>query len=164
MKVADWKDIAELFGIAAIVASLVFVGLEMKQSQEIALNEVAAAHEASEIELYVAIRSDWPVWLKGNAGGDLDPSEREIYRNLIDLSQWRHQNVWEEFRRYGLELPMKVVVADFVAFLRSNPGAREVWTEMANDRMADRRKLIPGYKGSSFNIAVYDALARLDDQ
>ena len=33
----DWKDIAELIGIAAIVASLIFVGLQMKQSQEIAI-------------------------------------------------------------------------------------------------------------------------------
>lgn len=33
----NWRDIAELVGIAAIVASLVFVGLQLKQSQEIAL-------------------------------------------------------------------------------------------------------------------------------
>ena len=37
MKKTNWKDIAELIGIAAIVASLVFVGLQMRQSQEIAL-------------------------------------------------------------------------------------------------------------------------------
>lgn len=32
-----WKDIAETIGITAIVASLIFVGLQMKQSHEIAL-------------------------------------------------------------------------------------------------------------------------------
>ena len=37
MKNSDWKDVAELFGIIVIVASLVFVGLQMKQSQEIAI-------------------------------------------------------------------------------------------------------------------------------
>ena len=37
MKQTNWKDIAELVGITAIVASLIFVGLQMKQSQEIAL-------------------------------------------------------------------------------------------------------------------------------
>jgi len=36
LKTASWKDIAELFGIAAIVASLIFVGLEMRQTREIA--------------------------------------------------------------------------------------------------------------------------------
>lgn len=33
----DWKSVAELVGIAAIVGSLIFVGLQMKQSHEIAL-------------------------------------------------------------------------------------------------------------------------------
>ena len=37
MKTTNWKDIAEVIGIAAIVASLIFVGLQMRQSHEIAL-------------------------------------------------------------------------------------------------------------------------------
>ncbi len=37
MQGANWKDVAELIGITAIVASLIFVGLQMKQSQEIAI-------------------------------------------------------------------------------------------------------------------------------
>ncbi len=39
MKKYGWKAVAEMIGIAAIVASLVFVGLQMKQSQEIAIAE-----------------------------------------------------------------------------------------------------------------------------
>ena len=37
MKKTDWKSIAELIGIAAIVASLIFVGMQMRQTHEIAL-------------------------------------------------------------------------------------------------------------------------------
>ena len=40
---SNWKDTAEVVGIAAIVASLVFVGLEMRQSREIALAEIYQA-------------------------------------------------------------------------------------------------------------------------
>jgi len=43
LKATNWKDIAELVGIAAIVASLIFVGLQMQQTQKIAL---AAAYQA----------------------------------------------------------------------------------------------------------------------
>lgn len=32
-----WRELAELVGIAAIVASLIFVGLQLKQSQDIAI-------------------------------------------------------------------------------------------------------------------------------
>ena len=44
MKNTDWKGIAELIGIAAIVASLVFVGLELKQSRDVA---VATARDST---------------------------------------------------------------------------------------------------------------------
>ena len=37
MKTTNWKDIAELIGIASIVASLIFVGFQMRQNHEIAL-------------------------------------------------------------------------------------------------------------------------------
>jgi hypothetical protein len=38
LKPTNWKDIAELIGIAAIVGSLIFVGLQMKQSHDIAIS------------------------------------------------------------------------------------------------------------------------------
>jgi len=33
MRFSEWKQSAELVGLAAVVASLVFVGLQLKQSQ-----------------------------------------------------------------------------------------------------------------------------------
>jgi len=33
MNPVNWKDIAELIGVAAIIGSLVFVGLQMRQQQ-----------------------------------------------------------------------------------------------------------------------------------
>ena len=47
MKFAEWKEVAELIGLIAIIASLIFVGLQLKQSQEIALaNQYQARAEA----------------------------------------------------------------------------------------------------------------------
>jgi hypothetical protein len=40
VKETGWKDIAELIGIVAIVASLIFVGLQLKQSHEIAASQI----------------------------------------------------------------------------------------------------------------------------
>lgn len=42
MKFREWNEIAELVGIAAIVASLVFVGLQMKQDHVFARSELGA--------------------------------------------------------------------------------------------------------------------------
>jgi hypothetical protein len=158
----NWKEIAELFGIAAIIASLVFVGLQLKQSQSIALNEVAVAVEANEIELFSAFRADWSIWQRGNAGDDLEPSDEEIYRGLIYLQHWHYQNVWNEYRRYDLESSMTILVADFIAFLNRNPGARKTWRELSVETTVNRRLLMPDYSDGAFESAVNAALDQLD--
>ena len=43
MKPANWKDITELVGIAAIIGSLVFVGLQMRQAQQLAQAQLAVS-------------------------------------------------------------------------------------------------------------------------
>ena len=55
MKHYDWKSIAELVGIAAIVASLVFVGLQLKQSQEIAIADQYQNRSDAALEYYTAM-------------------------------------------------------------------------------------------------------------
>ena len=42
MRPTNWKDIAELSGIAAIVVSLIFVGFQMRQAQVIANAELTS--------------------------------------------------------------------------------------------------------------------------
>ena len=60
MKFSDWKDVAELFGIVAIVASLLFVGLQLKQSHEIALATQYQARAEATMNLHLtSIEADW---------------------------------------------------------------------------------------------------------
>jgi len=54
MKTTNWKDIAEVIGIAAIVASLIFVGLQMKQSQDIAVAGQYQARADAALEFHIA--------------------------------------------------------------------------------------------------------------
>ena len=55
MKQYDWKSIAELVGIAAVVASLIFVGLQLEQSQEIAIAEQYQSRSDSTLEYWTAM-------------------------------------------------------------------------------------------------------------
>ncbi len=54
MKSTNWKDITELFAIAAIVASLIFVGLQLKQSQKIAVAGQYQSRADAALEFYLA--------------------------------------------------------------------------------------------------------------
>lgn len=53
MKTTNWKDVAEFIGIFAIVLSLIFVGLQIKQSYEIAI----AGQYQARFDSYLAINS-----------------------------------------------------------------------------------------------------------
>ena len=60
MKFSEWKDIAELVGLAALVASLVFVGLQLKQSQDIAAATQFQARASATQEFILAhIEADY---------------------------------------------------------------------------------------------------------
>ena len=78
----NWKDVAELIGIGAIVASLVFVGIELQQSQRIAI----AGQYQDRTETYTlmmferqALRSD------NKDGADF---VRQQYRDVIPVERF----------------------------------------------------------------------------
>jgi hypothetical protein len=84
MKSADWKDIAELIGIGAIVASLIFVGMQMKQSQEIAVADQYQDRADAALEWYLArMSNDQPLaltsmWVSDLASADNSPIQLRI--------------------------------------------------------------------------------------
>jgi len=54
MKKPNWRDLTEIFGHIAIVASLIFVGLQMNQSQEIAIASQYQERASTAVEYYGA--------------------------------------------------------------------------------------------------------------
>ena len=75
MKSVDWKSIAELLGIAAIVASLVFLAFQIKQTDEVARTEIFIA--------YAEARRNYAAWtgrtLPQNSGSSSDPDNRPAF-------------------------------------------------------------------------------------
>ncbi len=66
MQKTHWKDIVEVVGIAAIVASLIFVGLEMRQTRAIALAATYQTQADSEMYMMSFIQQPHilPVFIK----------------------------------------------------------------------------------------------------
>ena len=52
MNHTKWKDIAELIGITAIVASLIFVGLELRQAYQIAITAEYQERVSTVVDIY----------------------------------------------------------------------------------------------------------------
>jgi len=79
MKYEEWLPVAELLGMIAVVASLVFVGLEIQQSREIARSEWTGVLSQEQIALDSLLSSQADIWRKGCVGENLTPSENIVF-------------------------------------------------------------------------------------
>ena len=103
MRSTNWKDIAELVGIAAIVASLMFVGLEMRQTRVIALANTYQARTDSELllsSLNLHPEIDRVITMMGNG----EEFSSEDLDRLHQMLTWRF--IYLENVHYQLELEM----------------------------------------------------------
>jgi len=154
VKSMGWKDGVEVVGMVAIVASLIFVGLEMRQARDIALSERTVTMLLSDIEARRPIYEFPDIWARGNAGEELNRSEAVIYGALIrDLNAYAYQ------RRYSASLmddqgSFEAASWDMAGFLYENPGARREWESLRDMYRRHREPHTLGEYGSSFAEAV----------
>ena len=154
MKSVNWKGAAESVGIAAIVASLLFVGLQMRQTQGIALTESNWNALLSEIEARRAIYEFPDIWAKGNAGAELDSSEAVIYKALIhDLNSFAFFK-YQTAKRLGNIGGADVAHWDMAGFLYENPGARREWDLLRDEYRRYREPHMTEQFSNPFEEAV----------
>jgi hypothetical protein len=128
MKVNSWKDTAELIGISAILVTLVFVGMQLKQAEAIANNELHSSMLNNWVEANNAISAYADIWVRGNAGEELEPAEAAIYLGqVVNVNNLVYSNV-EISRILGLDYAEQEL-SDFASFLYENPGAKRVWRD-----------------------------------
>ena len=132
MKKAEWNRIAEFVGIAAIVASLVFVGAQLRQDRLFAQSQAAGDMLENRLETRANLNNFAHVLVKGNSGAQLDLTESEIVRNIVQSEQdivflhaWREQATGS--------LMSNTPELEFAAFLYRNPAARNAWLQIAAD-------------------------------
>jgi hypothetical protein len=109
-KLNDWMQV---IGIFAVVVSLIFVGLQMRQEQEIAIVDTYGSVAEAQMDLSVLVGENMTVWKKGLEDKELTEDERGIFEGLGAA-------VWSHYQRY------------FIRWTRLGPGdPDEVASEMA---------------------------------
>ena len=153
----SWKEIAEAVGILAIVASLVFVGLQLRQEHNIANAELQNEMIAIRTEVNNQVITNAHVLVKANDGEPLSQSEQMILREIVD-SHWAEG--FFGYRRWQfVDHPAVLApVRGFSNFLHEHPAAREVWTSMPQNIGAP-----PDSSQVEFNNLVKARLAELSE-
>lgn len=174
MKFEQFNEIAELVGTLAVVASLIFVGLQLQQTQQqleqaedIARTEMNSSFVANVIENNNAIIQNLDIWLRGNAGEELDAAESEIHRLLVHMRNERAYYAAEGLRRLESDEIADLEAAAFAAFLYENPGAKRVWRDREQWLGKYRRMVRPEEQTTSdwveliaSHLAVFEAQAQ----
>ena len=163
MRNSNWRDTAEMLGIVAIVGSLIFVGLQMRQAGRIALADGDLSYLSATIDL-LGLLSDHPdTWVRGNSEEELDEVEAAVFQNLViavnDRAFLGHQQLLD----LGFDEGAESELHDFAIFLFENPGARRVWAAREANLAKYRNTLDPnGLDYGYYSIAIQSDLTKLD--
>ena len=135
MQKTHWKDIAEVVGIAAIVASLIFVGMEMRQTRSIALAATYQARTDSEMFLQsLALQLESQGVLSKRRNGEiLSTDEKGMLAQLQTIEFMYLENV--HFQLENEMLSQESWNAHLLGHLSgvvTDPDFREWWEESRN--------------------------------
>ena len=123
-KVHDWL---QLVGMAAVVASLVFVGLQIKQSDEIAMVELLDNSAMRNLELSTLRANHADIWQKACAGDELSPSEKVVASSIYFSFVSNNWNAWARARATGYGLAESKYFTDRVAVnIHRYPGLKKI--------------------------------------
>ncbi len=163
MKNTNWRDTAELLGIVAIVGSLIFVGLQMRQAGRIALAESDASYLSATIDILGLLNDHPETWVRGNTEAALDEPEAAVFENLVIAVNDRVFLGYQQLLNLGNDEGADRDLHDFAIFLFQNPGARRVWVAREANFAKYRNVLDPnGLDLSFYSRAIELDLAKLD--
>lgn len=133
VKSYNWKDSAELIGIAAIVVSLIFVGLQLVQSQTIATAERFDTTVSNRLYRNDLVIQHSGLLAKANNGEQLTESEQISLNHLID-SLWSEAFFGSRANQVLAAPGESGARIVFSRFLYQNSGARQEWQNYRNYR------------------------------
>jgi hypothetical protein len=156
------KDIAELVGLAAIVASLVFVGIQMRQAQDIAMAEGYSSLFATRIEVANNIKDHVDVWKRGTAGEELQETDFATFAILVNQVNENAVQAYIHALMVEGSYSAEFAARDFAGFLYHNPGARNVWEDREEYLQINREALHGESAPESWPQAISAYLSELD--
>lgn len=123
-KVKDWF---EIIGLLAVVASLVFVGLEIRQSSLAAAEESLTGDLANLVAVEEIVATNPGVWLRGCKGEELSDEDQVAFTHIYHSYEYLYFLRWLRGER-GVHGALEEVTIDNMAMnLYRYPGIANEW-------------------------------------
>jgi len=135
MKIGDMDNWVQGIGLLGVIGSLVFVGMQLKQSDDLAQVGLGESSITWGIELSALISDNADVWHRACMGEELSPPERVIAGNIY----WRYAqgnlNTWVGLETTSVgQHDSSFLTNAFAANIHRYPGFREMaesWLDWA---------------------------------
>jgi len=123
-KLHDWLQIV---GLAAVVGSLIFVGLQLKQADETALAEMLESSSARTGKHRALIAEHADTWQKACLGSELSEPATVFSGNIYSSYAQSSFNAWELLEETGIGgTSSKYLIDLFAANIHSYPVFRSM--------------------------------------
>jgi len=147
------RDVVEIIGVISIVISLFFVGLQMRQEQNLFQSGNAISVLETLIERNNSVIANSELWVAGNRGDDLSVADFVSYERMInsynEVTFQTFLSAQVSGASPGGGLP---AIAEFADFLATNPGAFKVWNDRENRISENFARILPSEVRSEGNV------------
>ncbi len=131
------RQLAEFVGVTAVVLSLIFVALELRQSNKIAIASSENEIRTAQRERSTAILESPEVWdleVKIKNGEDLTPEETVAMTHFVRSNFLIWGTTMQQYNNDVLsEYTLNVQINNMKAFFRDYPGAWQYLGQMRDD-------------------------------
>ena len=160
MKEKNWKGIVELIGIAAIVGSLIFVGLQVRQDQQIAIAATFSTAIEATSNLATLIENNSETWKTGLDGGELSAADEIEFLAMVATVEAYQLNMYIRFDRLQIgDAERSYRTYAYAIYL--HPGLRKAFSNR-RDFLAARNESFDAASSSPFHKGVVSYLDHLD--
>lgn len=156
----NWKSIAELVGISAIVASLIFVGFQLRQDRSIAQAAVFSESENSVNGLVEILTSNREIWVNGLKGEPLTEVEQAAFDNMVWALHTRRFGQYQRNLRLGV-FPAHYAIEFYAFDIYQYPGLRRSF-ERRIATVSKRSSVFDRPDAGGFQTLLLEKLAELD--
>lgn len=163
MRKIEWKGIAEVIGISAIVGSLIFVGLQIRQEQNVAVSQIYQTTLAAEVEIHIAMAEHAEVLIKARNVDELSDDERLAVEELIDM--WSARAFFETASALRIDDGnWSGPINAFAFMLYDIPGLQQLWLERVSRKEHFYTRFNQGAAFIRFNNQVRQKLEKMQER
>ncbi len=124
MKTEQVQDWLQIVGLIGVIASLIFVGQQLKQDRNIAIGEAWLQYTDTQVSLAQLINEHVDIWVTGLAGAELAPLDRAKFNQIAYAVESKYAGRYSRSELGVRTGPAQGVAREFAHDLYANKGLR----------------------------------------